>query len=618
MASMDAGHSYRPRVECEPRGVGKSTMGRLGVVYLLAREVKFYVLYVSATRNQAKKHFNAIRKMLENPRLLAAYPHLRPMRSELRRSVLNWSADRLVTQLAQVVEFVSVLGNARGFNTEEGKRLDMIVADDIDDQKDSVDITEKKLDILGSNILGAGDDTTDVWYLQNLIHRTSICTRLRDNTAGILVNRRFVGPFPLCRQYAYVEKEIDEDAPMGAARGKEFILTDFQPYDPATSKEYVQKLLTQLGPKRFERECQQNLTIVDEDKDFREYSEIFHVVTYSEFYRKCKALGIKVYSEEHRRLQLPHQWNVGTGMDFGTTVAHPTAIFPVARPNQATPIADLFLTFGEVVLPAFPHDVNKEPELVSPGRVAEAERKHLKHWGVRDSQVTIRRMSHEQSAALNAMALDLPEELKIYYRKWKAARGNGVPQWQSVMEIDYSRPHPFRRYPKTHPDKAKANRPVMGRPRWMMLVPDDQGELCVDENGHLFTRQPYNSAGCARLRAEIPVYSHRNQGTKKVFDDGVDAGRGLMGEMVVMSEGQNKDERYLAYLKKNHPELLPENIGTIDDQEQQSLTMAREQFERAEFERSEELRGRQSDDGGIADLAEQQMQDLEDSGMWEL
>jgi hypothetical protein len=79
MADMQPGLSERqPRVECEPRGVGKSTNGRGGVIYLLARKIKFYVLYVSATDNQAKKHFAAIRKMLENPKLLQYYPHLMP------------------------------------------------------------------------------------------------------------------------------------------------------------------------------------------------------------------------------------------------------------------------------------------------------------------------------------------------------------------------------------------------------------------------------------------------------------------------------------------------------------------------------------------------------------
>lgn len=536
----------QPNVQCHPRGVGKSTNLRALIVYLLARKVKFYVLYVSATQAQAKKHFAALKKMLENPELLKHYPHLRPKKSVHRNMISNWSADRLVTEEGQVIEFVSILGNARGFNTEEGLRLDFIGIDDIDDQKDSVDMTEKKIDILGSNILGAGDDTTDIIFAQNLIHRTSFCTRLRDNNAGILINRKFVGAYPLCKSYEYEEVAVEGDN-TGA---KQYRVVGFQPFDPATSREYVEILLNRLGVKRFERECQQNLEMVDDDKDFREYSEKYHVITYSEFVNYWKEKGVNVWSKELNRPIIPHNWNVGLGLDWGTTVGHPTCIFPMARPNAAVPLSDSFFTFGEVCLPKFPNDANAIPEIVSPKRVVEAEKAHLKKWNVADRQIVLRRMSHEASAALNAFALDLEEDLKTFYGKWKAQKGSGVPQWQNVMEIDWSKPHPFRKYPKNH---RLAGQAIMGCPKWFMVVPDAQGEIrCEVDSEHLFVAQPFNADGCARLRAEIPVYSHRNTGKAKTFDDGVDSGRGLMGEFVLMPQPQTRQEQ----IESRLPETL--------------------------------------------------------------
>lgn len=593
-ASMLPGaEPQRPRAECEPRGVGKSTIGRTGVVYLLAKKVKSYCLIVSATENQAKKHFAAVKKQLENPKLLAQYPHLKPQQSVHRNMSTNWSADRLVTEEGQVVEFISIMGNARGFNTEEGRRLDFIMIDDIDDQKDSVDVTEKKLDILASNILGAGDDQTDVVFLQNLIHRTSICARLRDNTAGILVNRHFVGPYPLCSLVDYAEEPIPGDM-TGA---KQYVLIDFQPFDPATSAEYATSLLNRLGPKTFMRECQQDLTVVDEDKDFREYSEIFHVITYSEFYTYWKKFGVPVLNEERQTLQIPSQWNVGLGQDWGTTVDHPASIAPVARPNKAVPLNDSFFLFGEVVLPHYPHDVNKVPELVSPGRVAAAEVEHLKRWNVQELQVTICLMSHEASAARNTYSEDLTDDLKRYYGKWKAARGSGVPQVQNVLQINYTEDHPFRRYPKDHPDKAKRGKPIKGRPKFYILVPDDQGALMCDAAGHLYVKQPTNSAGCARLRAEMPVYSHRNTGKKKIFDDMVDALRGLAGEYMIMPQPLTSEERYQEYLGKMAPDLLPGSVVMARNAEEQSLIHARERVMRAEFEEAEKNRRRIRDEG---------------------
>ena len=914
--SMNPGDAPKqPRVECEPRGVGKSTNGRTGVVYLLARKVKYYALIVSATESQAKKHFAAVKKQLEDPRLLAQYPHLRPQTSVHRNMSTNWSADRLVTAEGQVVEFISILGNARGFNTEEGRRIDLIVIDDIDDQKDSVDVTEKKLDILASNILGAGDDQTDVVMLQNLIHRTSICTRLRDNNAGILVNRHFVGPFPMCAVVQYAEEKIIGDE-TGAKR---YVLTDFQPFDPATSADYVASLLNRLGPKTFLRECQQDLTVVDEDKDFREFSEIFHVITYSEFYTYWKKYGVPVLNEQRQMLQIPSQWNVGLGQDWGcltldteiltkqgwklhseleigeivaaydwsgkreivwtplnkivykedqplvemrnksfrfqctpdhswivkrrkrgkmvadtyrrqrldqiaptqtslvlaaecseggelqispseaavlgwivtdgwvstkgvgiaylcqknyadnviddlqksglewselqpksngvrifrlsavafadlcdrsgfsgkkslpaiaaalspdarrsmlevmllaegtnngtsrkaifcqksgpvsdafqilatlcgqrlgverehqsqwgtsnripllrhrnitkptiipldglhrvwcpsvnegavvarhrgqvtitgnTTVGHPAAIIPVARPNKAVPLNDSFFTFGEVVLPEYPNDVNRVAPLVSPGRVAAAERAHLNKWNVQEEQIVLRLMSHEASAARNTYSEDLSDEMKVYYDKWKAARGSGVPQLQNVLEIDFTQDHPFRRYPKEHPDKTKRGKPLKGRPKYYILVPDDQGALKCDPAGHLYVAQPINGDGCARLRAEMPVYSHRNTGNKKIFDDAVDALRGLAGEYMILPQALTSEERYLEMLAKQAPDLLPSRVTKLLTDEERSLVHARERVMRAEFEEAERRRSRVYDDGFGDYLAE--------------
>jgi hypothetical protein len=157
----------------------------------------------------------------------------------------------------------------------------------------------------------------------------------------------------------------------------------------------------------------------------------------------------------------------------------------------------------------------------------------------------------------------------------------------------------------------------MGRPRWMMIVPDDQGELRCDEAGHLYVAQPYNSAGCARLRGEIPVYSHRATGKKKIFDDAVDGGRGLMGELVLMAQPKTAEEQYREHLAKQAPELLPENIAKVEDEEDRSLTYAREEVERLEYERARRQTDRVSD-GGFADFADQVINDFETDGFREL
>jgi hypothetical protein len=62
------------------------------------------------------------------------------------------------------------------------------------------------------------------------------------------------------------------------------------------------------------------------------------------------------------------------------------------------------------------------------------------------------------------MIVDLPEELKSYFNKWKPKRGSGVPQIQNLLEIDRTKDHPFRKG-------------IKGAPRLFFIVPDDQGKL---------------------------------------------------------------------------------------------------------------------------------------------
>ncbi len=557
----------RPRIECEPRGVGKSTSARGAVVKLLAERKKNYILYICATDNQAQKHFSAIRLMLEAQKLLADYPHLSPRPQKHRPNVAaSWSSDRLVTKAGQVVEFISLLGNARGFTTEEGKRPDVFVLDDIDDSKDTPYFTNKKLEILKYSILPARGDNTLILFPQNLIHRDSICQQVRDQRADILSDRIFVGPYPLCKRYE--AKKVDMKDGTGA---KEWVITYYEPLDDAISKEYCTELLNESGKDSFDSECQQMVFKVGDDKDFREWNELYHVITYSEFRAFFEQYNIPVWNEKTNHPQIPHNWNVGIGLDWGTTVGHPSAVSAIARPNQACPLNDCFFSFTEIILPKFPLAAGEEVPLVSPGRVALAIKQGLAEWNVSEAQIKRRIMSHEASAALNTMKVDLKPELKLYFGKWKAEKGSGVAQIQSLLEIDYSKKHPFR--------------PFKGYTRQFFVVPDEQGAIIRGALGQDYVAQPYNYKGFARARYEIPLYSHKNGGQNKKEDDYVDAYRGLMNKFGVNSEDLTDEERYKTYLSATAPENLPENIAKVDDDDLQSILIASARENRRQWER---------------------------------
>jgi hypothetical protein len=100
---------------------------------------------------------------------------------------------------------------------------------------------------------------------------------------------------------------------------------------------------------------------------------------------------------------------------------------------------------------------------------------------------------------------------------------------QNALEIDYTKPHPFRAG-------------LMGRPRLYFVVPDEQGEIIESEFGATVA-QPVDYHGFARARFEIPLYSHTNSAKDKIDDDYVDALLGLMNVFGVHSKEQTPAER---------------------------------------------------------------------------
>lgn len=523
---------YRPRVECAPRGAGKSSSAETWVVMMLAKNRRKAIGYVSGTDDKANKHFNSIKRKLENDSLLRTYPHLRPSVQKYRNAFNSWSQDRLVTQGGQTIIPITLQGSNRGFKSEDDTRFDLIIYDDIDSLGESPDLIAKNLDLLKSEIVLAGYANTLHVVFQNLIHRDSIVTQILDHRADMFSDRDFRGPFPLLKWYD-AEKV---DLPDG---GKRWVITDGEVHDPALDKTYCESILNQIGKDLFDRESQQEVWKVGDDKDFREWDEVYHVITRSEM----RAGFPQVNLGDTYQFKIPNRWHVGRGLDWGTTRQHPAVNCYVTRPDKTCPHDDAHFIIGEVVMPRFPYDAHIEAEVVSPGRVAYAAKVFQERFGIIPTQIEQSKMSHEASAALNTMVIDLPDDLKQFYNKWKAQKGSGVPQIQNMLEIDRTKPHPFRRYPEGH---AQAGQPIMGCPRIFVVVADGQGELYLDVNHKLRVKGAVDAEGMARLRFEMPLYSHRNQGQKKIDDDAVDALRGLMATFGVQSDALTYQEEVVA------------------------------------------------------------------------
>ncbi len=569
---------YRPRVECEPRGVGKSSNAEALVVSLVARKKRAMIGYVSLDENKATRHFENIKAMLESDQLLEYYPHCKPKVQKLKSLAEHWSREAIVTESDAMIVPLTLLGSSRGWRSASGNRFDVIVLDDVDKLGNSAELGKKLIELMKGEILGAGYDKTVVLMAQNLIHRDSICAQILDHRADILSNRIFCGPFPLLKWYDAVKEDIPND-PTGA---KAWRITDGEPFDPAISIEYATMLLNTYGKATFDREVQQKVFEVEEDNDFREWSEVYHLVTYSEFQSVMEQFGENVWNEHTGRLQVPLRWNVGLGFDWGASVGHPSVVTIVAKPSEHSPLKDCHFVIGEVVLPKFPHNSFETAELVSPGRVASAVQQFLDWWNIQEAQIKMRLLSHEASATRNTLIMDLADDVKQYWQKWQAKKGSGVPQIQNLLEIDHSAPHPFRCYPPGYMKNGQdvTGQPVPGRPRLYFIVPDDQGALRTDTSSNLYVLGAKDSKGFARARFEMPLYNHRNQGQSKINDDFVDSFRGLMNVFGLPATGYTPFEQLV--------ESVPEYMKEATDEHTlvaKQMWMQREMKEREDAER---------------------------------
>jgi hypothetical protein len=537
---------YRPRIECAPRGAGKSTTAETWLVSLLARKRRKTIGYISSTDTLATRHFNGVRRKLENTELLKVYPHLKPQVQKYRSAFASWSQDRLVTEAGQVIIPITLQGSNRGFKSDDDMRFDCFIFDDIDQLGESPDVIAKNIDLLKSEILLAGYANTLNTVFQNLIHRDSIVTQVMDERADMLNDNDFRGPYTLMKWYDAEKVEMPDG-------GKRWIITAGEESDPALPKEYCESILNQIGKDLFDRECQQEVWKVAEDKDFREWDEVYHIITQSEMERGFD----KVKLRDASGFFIPNRWHVGRGFDWGSTRGHPSAVAYVTRPDKTCPLDDAHFVIREVIAPKFPFDPSQTSEVVSPGRVAHQVKVTEREFRIVDSQIEQSKMSHEASAAKNTLLLDLPQELTLFFNKWKAAKGSGVPQIQNMLEIDKKKEHPFRRYPEGH---AHAGKPLMGRPRIFFVVADGQGELFCDGDGKLRVRGATDSAGLARARYEMPLYSHRNAGAKKIDDDFVDALRGLMSTFGVAAGALTDQEQVAAAVPDKYRGLVD---GTV-------------------------------------------------------
>jgi hypothetical protein len=158
------------------RGSGKSTVMSLSLVLwsMLGNPQKKFILIVSKGRDQAKFHFDNIKRELKhNARL---NKDLGPLHEDEDGGAYSLELPHLGTKIICVSSGKSIRGIRYG-----NHRPDLIILDDVEDGESvrTQGSRDRMYQWFVSEILPAGDENTKVVVLGNLLHKDSLLMRLK-------------------------------------------------------------------------------------------------------------------------------------------------------------------------------------------------------------------------------------------------------------------------------------------------------------------------------------------------------------------------------------------------------------------------------------------------------
>lgn len=263
-----------PFVAAWPRGGGKTTTGELVATALGVRGVRRYAWYVNETQDKADKNVENIATQLEGTSVAKHYPMHANRAVSKYGSSRGWRRNRLRTSGGFTVDAVGLDTAARGLKVDD-QRPDLIILDDLDGKQDSLATTAKKIETITTSILPAGATNVAVLFLQNLILRDGVMTRVVDGRADFLTRRILSGPHPAIDGFKYEWRENGD-----GTRTPE--ITAGTPTWAGQGLEVCQRTIERIGPTAFLKELQHKVKEVGEGIVLKEFDALANVQAWSD------------------------------------------------------------------------------------------------------------------------------------------------------------------------------------------------------------------------------------------------------------------------------------------------------------------------------------------------
>lgn len=468
------------------RGGGKSTTAEATAATLMAQQRRRFIVYLCDTQERANEHVKNIAALLTSKEVTEYYPEVGKPAINLHGNQKAWRQAEVHCANGTVIRALGFDGAMRGIKVEEF-RPDAILIDDVDDITDSPEAVRKKEQVLTKSIIPARN-LQNCWigFFQNMIHNNSIMTKLVRGTADYLRNIKIIGPVKAIEDFEY---DYDD-------RGRVVITGGTATWPAGFPLEACQRAIDEMGLEAFLTECQQDVDRMAAGAVYPMWNEQYHIATRSEVAAAFPAL----FTHPNPQTQQPEwsispRWERALGHDWGSTMKHPACATWWATPSEDAPAAvqGIKHKYRSLCRPSRREEVGEMTPKWFGGlmfkAMTELERKQLR-FAV---------MSHEAASERNTYI----KEHGLRLTAAAAKRTGGIAQMQSYLAIDYTKPHPYRRYPQGHP---QAGQPLQGCPRVIWVVEDGHGELELGPDGELLVHPGKGDAGMERGRWEMQRY----------------------------------------------------------------------------------------------------------------
>jgi hypothetical protein len=249
-----------------------------------------YVGYICADADLAKGHIQSIRNRLDSPEISHFYPGLANPRVDIHGYQTAWRQNYLATRSGWGIIPIGLKEGVRGGRLFD-LRFTMFVFDDIDNRKYSADVIKKNLDIIAYEILPAGTPQTLKLFPQNLVREDGVLAQILNRESDVLSRREVIGTEEGEPQPAFEEVELEPDERRPGAYKIRSAVPVWEGFDVAAAEVF----LADSGKAGFLAEYQHDLEGERTENVLPNWCDEVHVITRSEFERVFGTRTIPYY-----------------------------------------------------------------------------------------------------------------------------------------------------------------------------------------------------------------------------------------------------------------------------------------------------------------------------------